>query len=57
MYFQGTFPPAYDITPDPKYVNRPRSIMTEADKAALSPEDYTTKAAAAIVDALGLKKR
>ena len=57
MYFEGTFPPAYDITPDPQYVNRPRSILTEADKAALSPDAYTAKAAAAIVDALGLSKR
>ena len=57
MYFENTFPPEYGITPDPKYVNRPRGILTEADKAALSPEDYTAKAAAAIVAELGLSKR
>jgi len=57
MYFENTFPPEYGITPDPKYVNRPRGVLTEADKAALSPEEYTAKAAAAIVAELGLSKR
>ena len=57
MYFENTFPAAYGITPDPKHVNRPRSILTEADKAALSPEDYTARASAAIVESLGLARK
>jgi threonine synthase len=57
MYFENTFPEAYGITPDPRFVNRPRSLMTEADKAALTPEAYTAKASSAIVEALGLTRK
>ncbi|MEA4858142.1 MAG: threonine synthase [Solidesulfovibrio sp.] len=57
MYFENTFPAAYGITPDARYVNRPRGVLTEADKAALSPEDYTAAAAAAIVETLGLTRK
>ncbi|EKO38508.1 MAG: threonine synthase [Solidesulfovibrio magneticus str. Maddingley MBC34] len=57
MYFEDSFPAAYGVKADPKYVNRPRSIMTDADKAALTPEDYTAKAASAIVESLGLARK
>ena len=57
MYFEDSFPAAYGVKSDPRYVNRPRSIMTEAEKAQLSPEAYTAKAAEAIVESLRLARK
>lgn len=57
QYFENTFPPEFGITPDPALANRPELILQPGDKAALSPEEYTAKAAANVVRRLGLTKR
>ena len=57
MYFENAFPASYGVTPDPKFVNKPRGVLSDADKASLSPEAYTAKAAAAIVETLGLSRK
>jgi threonine synthase len=54
MYFQNSFPPEYEITPDPALVNKPELIITPEQKSALAPADYTAQAAANIVARLGL---
>lgn len=57
MYFNGSFPPAYEVTPDTSLSNRPELLLDAAKKQSLSPAEYTRAAAEAIVRRLGLVKK
>jgi len=57
MYFNNTFPPEYEITPKPELTNHPHLVIAPDEKERLSPEDFTAKAAQAVVEKLGLKPR
>jgi threonine synthase len=54
MYFNDAFPEEYGITPDPALVNQPELLIQPQDKAALSPEEFTARAAMEVVRRLGL---
>ncbi len=57
MYFEGTLPPHYGITPRPELTNAPRAVLDEATKTSLSPAEYTRAAAEQVVALLGLRRR
>ncbi len=57
MYFENSFPPEFGITPDPALANRPEPVITSAEKADLTPEAFTVKAAENIVARLGLARK
>ncbi len=57
MYFENSFPPEFEITPDPALANRPAPVISAGEKAALSPEAFTVKAAENIVARLGLARK
>lgn len=54
MYFSNTFPPEYGITPKKELANLPELMITPEEKARLTPEEYTVKAAQNVVARLGL---
>lgn len=54
MYFTDSFPAEYGVTPKSELVNKPELVITPEEKAALSPEEYTVKAAEKVVARLGL---
>ncbi len=54
MYFTNSFPPEFGVTPRPELANAPELVIDPAEKAALSPEAYTLKAAENVVKRLGL---
>ena len=54
MYFTNTFPADFGVAPRPEFSNAPELVITPDEKAALSPEDYTLKAAGNVVARLGL---
>lgn len=54
MYSRNAFPPEYGITPKPEFCNKPEPVISQEDKNTLSENDYTAKAAQAIVERLGL---
>ncbi|MGB8991741.1 MAG: hypothetical protein WCD80_06775 [Desulfobaccales bacterium] len=50
MYFEDTFPPEFEVTPKPKYQNRPRLLTPRSQ----DPEKKTADLAGQIVALLGL---
>ncbi|WP_243367861.1 threonine synthase [Fundidesulfovibrio soli] len=54
MYFTDSFPADYGVIPKPELVNKPELVITPEEKAALTPEEYTVKAAEKVVARLGL---
>ncbi len=54
MYFENSFPDAYEIEPKDEFVNRPRLVIDPAEKDRLEREEYTLAAAQAVADMLGL---
>jgi threonine synthase len=54
MYFTDSFPPEYEVKPSKDMVNRPELMITPEEKARLTPEEYTAKAAAKVVERLKL---
>ncbi len=57
MYFTDTFPPEYEVKPDPHLANAPRPVIDAAKKTALSEAAFTQAAAGAVAGTLGLVKR
>lgn len=57
MYFQNTFPPAYEITPDASLANRPRLLLDPEVRERCSDAEYTQRAAEAVCQVLGLQKK
>ena len=57
MYFQGTLPPEYGITPKAELINLPREVVDAATRASLEGEAYTRRAAEKVVEILGLIPR
>jgi hypothetical protein len=54
MYFSGTLPAEYGVTPDAGLSNAPELLMDEAARNALAPEEFTLAAARAVAGRLGL---
>ena len=57
MYFQGTFPPEYGITPKDELKNGPESAIGQDRKDALAEPEFTKEAALNVVARLGLEER
>ena len=57
MYFTNTFPPEYEVTPDPALANAPRLVISQDKKAALPEQEFVREAAAAVAETLGLAKK
>lgn len=54
MYFTNTFPAEFGVAPRPEFSNAPELVITPEEKARLSAEEYTLKAAGNVVARLGL---
>ncbi|MFP4168405.1 MAG: threonine synthase [Desulfonatronovibrionaceae bacterium] len=54
MYFNDDFPEGYAIQPQKDMVNRPKTLISEAEKKGLSDSEYTRLAGDRVVDMLGL---
>jgi threonine synthase len=54
MYFTDTFPAEFGVAPRPEFSNAPELVITPEEKARLSAEEYTLKAAGNVVARLGL---
>lgn len=57
MYFSGTLPKEYNITPNPALANLPKPILDEEAKSRLAEAEYTRTAAGRVVEILGLCAR
>lgn len=57
MYFENTFPPEYEVNPDPHAVNQPELVLAPERKARLSEKDFIQAAAEQIVHKLGLQHK
>ncbi len=57
MYFTNTFPPEFEVTPDPALANLPRLLISEQEKAALPEREFTRAAALAVAKRLDLKAK
>ncbi|WP_041720628.1 threonine synthase [Pseudodesulfovibrio piezophilus] len=57
MYFDNTFPPEFEVSPDTSLANRPELVISPEEKATLSADEYTRTTADTIVAKLGLKKK
>lgn len=54
-YFTNTFPPEYEIKPDPSLANAPQLIIDKLEKERLQGEQFTAAAAQAVARTLHLK--
>jgi threonine synthase len=57
MYFENTFPPAFEVEPDMSLANSPALVISPEEKKRLSPEEYTRVTADKVVARLGLEKK
>ncbi|SNR78460.1 L-threonine synthase [Humidesulfovibrio mexicanus] len=57
MYFENSFPAEFGVTPRPELANRPKLVITQAEKDALAAPDYVAKAAQNVVERLGLARK
>ncbi len=57
MYFDNSFPPEFEVTPDTALANKPELVITPEEKENLSEAEYTTTTADRVVAKLGLKKK
>jgi threonine synthase len=57
MYFENTFPPAFEVEPDMSLANSPALVISPEEKERLSPEEYTRVTADKVVTRLGLEKK
>jgi len=57
MYFSGTLPAEYNITPNPALANLPKPVLDDAAKGRLAEDEYTRTAARRVVEILGLSAR
>jgi threonine synthase len=57
MYFENSFPPAFEVSPDMSLANKPELVISPDEKARLSPEEYTRVTADTVVARLGLEKK
>ena len=57
MYFQNSFGPEYEITPDAQLSNVPRLVISQQEKDRLPEDGFTVQAAQNVVQILGLDKR
>ncbi|MFV0423071.1 threonine synthase [Oleidesulfovibrio sp.] len=57
MYFSGSLPEEYGVTPDASLANAPELLIDSRRKAELSPADFTLAASKAVADRLGLKQK
>lgn len=57
MYFTGSFPPEYEVKPDPALANAPHSVINAAQKAGMSERDFVQAVAGAVASTLGLEKK
>lgn len=56
-YADDAFPPEYEVTPRSELANRPQSVLSAQDKAALDPSAFTRAAAEAVASRAGLARR
>ncbi|WP_457570705.1 threonine synthase [Desulfovulcanus sp.] len=57
MYFENSFPPAYEIRPKKELINTPRLVLREDEKKGMSDREFTLEAGNRIVEMLGLSKK
>lgn len=57
MYFNGAFPPAYEVTPKKEYINKPELIVSPEKKQTLAGQEFTLYASDAIARRLGLTSK
>jgi threonine synthase len=57
MYFSGTLPAEYNITPNPALANLPKPVLDDEAKSRLAEDEYTRTAAGRVVEILGLSAR
>lgn len=57
MYFSNAFPPAYEVTAKPEFVNKPQIMFTPKDKETLSDGEFTRVAVEKIAAQLGLRDK
>jgi threonine synthase len=57
MYFDGNFPPEYEISPKKEYSNTPVSLLSEQQKDSSSYEKFIAQAAQKVVSLLDLKTK
>jgi hypothetical protein len=57
MYFSGTLPAEYNITPNPALANLPKPVLADEAKSRLAEDEYTRTAAGRVVEILGLSAR
>ncbi|MDR1125984.1 MAG: threonine synthase [Deltaproteobacteria bacterium] len=57
LYFDDGFGPEYEITPRREFRNEPVSLLSNPEKEALPEAEYVSRAALAVADRLGLKRR
>jgi len=55
MYFNDTFPPSYEVRPNPAMANRPSSVLSAEEKEVMDEASFTRKAADVIAKTLGLR--
>jgi hypothetical protein len=57
MYFEDSFPPAYEIRPKKEFINTLRQVLGEDEKKSLSDREFTLEVGNRIVEMLGLSKK
>ncbi|MDC0335752.1 pyridoxal-phosphate dependent enzyme [Pseudodesulfovibrio sp.] len=57
MYFDNSFPPEFEVTPDMALANKPELVISPEEKDTLSAEEYTRTTADKVVAKLGLEKK
>ena len=57
MYFENSFPPAYEIKPKPELMNKPVQVLDEQSKKQLYFEEFVQEAGQKIVELLGIEKK
>ena len=57
MYFSGSFPAAFGVTPDPALQNRPELLLSPEERAGLTEKEFVLETAAKMARRLGLETR
>ncbi|MBQ9452431.1 MAG: threonine synthase [Desulfovibrio sp.] len=57
MYFNNTFPPEYNVTPDTNLANKPELLLPESARQGKDVATFTRMGAEAVVARLGLQKK
>jgi threonine synthase len=57
MYYQNGFAPEYEISPDPAKANAPKLVIAASEKDGVPESVFTEKAAANVVEILGLSRK